>query len=135
MVLNFPSVLRNSKETIEWCDLGKCMFKTLKGHKVVKKGQMVPQALREETKEYFKDLEERGVIRRSSSEWINHIRMTQNPNGNILVVYGLMALNNLVEKDLTGSKNIRKMVRAIQGSRYFIVPNSKEAFHYVEIEE
>lgn len=86
---------------------------------------MIPQALREKTKEYFKDLEERGMTRRSNSEWRNPIRAIQKPNGNVRVVSNLMALNKLVEKDLTELRNIIDVIRGRGDSKYFTVLDLK----------
>ncbi|MGL5708996.1 MAG: hypothetical protein ACRDDF_12155 [Aeromonas sp.] len=54
-------------EKIEFCKVEKCRIDTKRGAKVVKKGAVIPQALRKLTDEYIRDLENRGVIRRSQS--------------------------------------------------------------------
>lgn len=99
------------------------------------KGQAVPQALRGQAREYFEDLERRGVIRRSRSEWRNPIRAIQKPSGGIRVVSNLIALNTLVEKDPMELRNIRDVVRATAGSKIFSVIDLEEAFYHIELEE
>lgn len=131
----YPNVLGESVGKIKWCVLEKCKIRTVEGMKVVKKGQIVPQALKGKTEEYLKDLERRGVIKRSQSEWRNPIRAIQKPNGDVRVVSNLIALNDLVEKDPYELVNIRDVIRETQGSRWFTVLDLREAFYHVEIEE
>ena len=47
----------------------------------------------------------------------------------------LVALNDLVEKDPGGLPNIRDVVRATVGSKWFTVIDLKEGFYHIEIEE
>lgn len=122
-------------EVIKYCKIEKCKIKTKKGAKVVKKGQMIPQALLRKTEEYIQKLEERNVIRRSNSEWRNPIRSIAKPNGEIRLVSNFMALNDLVEKDPYELKGIRDVINATQGNAYFTVIDLKEGFYSIEIEE
>lgn len=102
---------------------------------MVKKGAIVPQALRKATYEYIRDLENRGIIRRSDSEWRNPIRAIQKPNGSIRLVSNFMALNDLCEKDPYELKNIRDVINSTQGNNYFTVIDLKEGFYSIEIDE
>jgi hypothetical protein len=60
---------------------------------VVRKGQIVDYYLRKRFKEFLDDLEIRGVIRRSTSEWKNPIKAIKKPNGVIRLVSNLIGLN------------------------------------------
>ena len=120
---------------IEYCPIEKCKIKTKKGEKVVKKGQMIPQALRGRTREYLEELEMRGIIQKSESDWRNPVRALEKANGEIRIVSNLMALNDLVEKDPYVLPNIRDVIRALQGSKWFTVVDLKEAFYNIAIEE
>ncbi|KAF9748555.1 Transposon Tf2-11 polyprotein, partial [Nosema granulosis] len=127
-------VLSNDKE-IKYCNLEKCRIETENGLKVVKKGQRVQQSLFKKTRSHIHGLLERGVIRRSDSDWRNPIRAIEKPNGNVRLVSNFMALNDLVKKDPYNLVNIRDVIRATQGSEYFTVVDLKEAFYHIEIEE
>ncbi|KAI5149893.1 hypothetical protein ENBRE01_1185, partial [Enteropsectra breve] len=133
LIKKYPEVLGPQEGQIKWCSLEKCRIKTKGNDKVVKKGQAVPQALIEKANVYFRDLEQRGVIRRSDSDWRNPIRVLQKPDGNIRVVSNLIALNSLVEKDPMELRNIREVIRATAGAIYFSVFDLKEAFYTIEI--
>ena len=61
--------------------------------------------------------------------------MLENPDGNIRDVSNLIAFNTIVKKDLRELFNIRDVLRATQGSRWFTVLDLKEGFYHVEIVE
>ncbi|WUR02937.1 reverse transcriptase [Vairimorpha necatrix] len=131
----FREIFDPRQEEIVHCKIEKCKIETPPGKKVVKRGQTIPQALMENTEKYIKGLEERKIIRRSTSEWRNPIRAIVKPNGGVRLVSNLMSLNDLVEKDPYELSNIRDIVRATQGSKWFTVIDLKEGFYHVEIEE
>lgn len=95
----------------------------------------MPQALRKKLDEHLLDLEERGIIRRSASDWRNPIRAIEKPNGEVRLVLNFMCLNDMCEKDPYELKNIREVIQATQGSNHFTVIDLKEGFYSVEIEE
>lgn len=64
IIKEFPKVLNQGEEIIEYSELGKCSIKTQEGEKVVKKGQCILQALRKRLLEYFDDLKRRKIIGR-----------------------------------------------------------------------
>lgn len=59
----------------------------------------MPQAIKNELKEYLTNLVKRAIIRRSNSEWRNPIRAIQKPNGKLRIISNFMSLNDLCEKD------------------------------------
>lgn len=134
MIKEFDDLFRHGK-VIEFCKIEKCEIKTKGPESVVKRGQTIPQALRNKTREYLEDLEKRKVIRRSNSQWRNLIRALEKPNGDVRVVSNFMALNDLVEKDPYELANIRDVIRETEGARWFSVINLKEGFYHIEIEE
>jgi Zinc knuckle len=121
LVAEYPEVFDIGIRKIEFCKIAKCAIITGEGKKIVKKGQIIPQALKERTKIYLGSLEKRGIIRNSISTWRNPIRAIEKPNGEVRVVSNLIALNELVEKDPYELPNIRKIVAATQGSKIFTV--------------
>lgn len=131
----FSRVLKKSEDEIEFCEIEKCKIITKPGEKACRKGQRIPQALKEKTREYFKDLERRGVIRKSESDWRNPIRVLQKPDGGIRVVSRMFILNDLVEKDPYEMRNLREVVAATQGSKWFTIVDLKDAYYHIEIEE
>ncbi|KAF9742342.1 Retrovirus-related Pol polyprotein from transposon 17.6, partial [Nosema granulosis] len=131
----FKDVFDNGKDEIKYCNVEKCKIITQEGKKVVKKGQTIAQALMRDTEMYIKGLENRKIIRMSTSEWRNPIRALRKPNGKIRLVSNLMCLNDLVEKDHYELATIRDVIRCTQGSRYFTVIDLKEGFYSIEIEE
>ena len=116
LVSRYREILDNKNETVTFYKGEKCKIKTKRGEKVVKRGQIVPQSLKEKTRAYLDDLEKRKIIRRSISEWRNPIRAIRKPDGTIRVVCNLIALNDLVEKDPYQFPGIREVIRATQGS-------------------
>lgn len=133
LVKEYPEVF-NLGRKVEFCPIEKCSIKTRGNQRVVKRGQNIPQALRKRTKEYLDDLERRQVISESSSQWRNPIRAIEKPNGEIRLVSNFMALNDLVEKDPFELANIRDVIRATTGSKWFTVIDLKEGFYHIEIE-
>ncbi|KAF9758257.1 Retrovirus-related Pol polyprotein from transposon gypsy [Nosema granulosis] len=131
----YPEVLKASKDKIVYKTGVKCYIRTPKGEKIVRRGQIVPRSMRVKTKTYFQDLEERGIIRKSRSDWRNPIRAIEKPNGDVRVVSNLMGLNDLVEKDPYTLPTIREVILATQGSTKFSVVDLKEGFYHIEIEE
>ena len=131
----FKDVFHKDGEQVKFCRIEKCRIETKKGAKVVKRGAMVPQALRKATDEYIRELEDRGIIRRSESEWRNPIRAIQKPNGAIRLVSNFMALNDLCEKDPYELRNIREVINDTQGNEFFTVIDLKEGFYSIEIAE
>ncbi|WUR03409.1 reverse transcriptase [Vairimorpha necatrix] len=131
----FKNVIDENKGKIKYCKIEKCKIKTEAGEKVVRKGQMIPQAHKNELMKHLEDLEKRNVIKRSTSEWRNPIKPIVKPDGSIRLVSNLMALNDLVEKDPYELCNIRDIISFTQGSKITSVIDLKEAFYGVEIEE
>lgn len=131
----FKDVFYEENEVIKFCEIEKCRIKTPRNQKVVKRGVMVPQALKGALTEHLKNLERRCVIRRSNSEWRNPIRALQKPNGGIRLVSNFIALNDLCEKDPYKLKNIREVINETQGFKFFTVLDLKDAFYSIEIEE
>lgn len=70
---SYKDAFYNKGEKIRFCSLEKCKITTKAKEKVVKRGAIVPQALRKKLDEHLLDLEERGIIRRSASDWRNPI--------------------------------------------------------------
>lgn len=83
---------------VKYCKLEKCKIVTELGKKIIKRGQIVPQAYIEKTKVHLENLEKRKVIRESSSRWRNPVKAIVKPNGEIRLVSNLIALNSIVEK-------------------------------------
>lgn len=93
-----------------------------------KKGALIPQALRKQVDAHIRDLEDRGIIRRTDSTWRNPIRIILKPNGSIRLVSNFIELNDLCEPDPFGLNNIRDVIRSTQGSEYFTVLDFKMPF-------
>ena len=94
-------MLTDDKSKIKYCKIEKRKITTEKGKEVFKKGQMIPQALIKYTVKHLENLEESGIIRKSSSTWRNTVRALRKPNGSIRLVSNLMALNDMVKKMVT----------------------------------
>ncbi|KAM0684861.1 hypothetical protein COBT_003931 [Conglomerata obtusa] len=71
------------EEKVIFCPVNKCRIDTKEGEIVNKKGAAIPQALRERFKKYLKELENKGIIRKSLSQWRNPIRVLGKLNGDI----------------------------------------------------
>lgn len=59
---------KTNTEKVKFCKIEKCQIRTKEGEKVVKRGTVVPQSLREKTRKYIELLERKGIIRISNSE-------------------------------------------------------------------
>jgi hypothetical protein len=132
LVEKYPEVFGQEQEKVKYLTGFKCNIKTKQGEKVVRKGQIVDYYLRKRFKEFLDDLEIRGVIRRSTSEWRNPIKAIEKPNGGIRLVSNLIGLNDLVEKDPYELPLIKDILRATQGSSVFTVIDLKEGFYHIE---
>jgi len=132
----YGKVLVGNDEEIEYCTIEKCKIPTPENRIVVRKGQTIPQAILGPTMRLLENMEKRKIIRRSESKWRNPIRALDKGDGvNVRIVSNLMALNDLVEKDPYGIPNIRDVIRATQGSKWFTVLDLKDGFYHIEIEE
>jgi hypothetical protein len=129
----FVEAKRNGK--IEFCEVEKCRINTREGEKIVKRGQRVPQSLKQKTRELLEDLENRGIKWKSESQWRNPIRALEKPNGEIRLVVNLMAFNDLTEKDSFTLPDMRRLIQATAGSKYITVLDLKEVYYQIEIVE
>jgi hypothetical protein len=98
LVKKYPEVLENDLGRIAYKTGEKCYIRTERGRKVVRKGQNVPQSLKLKANDYLRDIERRGIIRKSRSDWRNPIRVLEKPNSDIRIVSNTIVLNELVEK-------------------------------------
>lgn len=73
------------------------------------------------------------ILRKPRSEWKNPVRFLEKPNGDISLVVNMMALNDLVRKDVYSIQSIKDVLRAKYGSKWFPVVDLKDAFHSIEI--
>ncbi|KRH92805.1 krab-a domain-containing protein, partial [Pseudoloma neurophilia] len=99
---------------------------------IVKRGSVVPQAKEDQAEEYLKDLLDRKVIRKSTSQWRAPIRFIEKPNGGLRLVSNLMALNDAVKKDSYAIQTMREIYTTTQGCKWFTVIDLKEAYYYIE---
>lgn len=135
MRAEFPRALGKGEGEIEYCTREKCEIKTKEGERTVRKGRIIPQALRGKTKKYLEILERRKIVRRSKSRWRNPIRAIEKPDGEVRIVGNLIGLNDLVEKDPYELPIMKQKIQATQGSKWFTVIDLKEGFYCIEIEE
>jgi len=82
-------VLTDDKSKIKYCKIEKRKITTEKGKEVFKKGQMIPQVLIKYAVKHLENLEEGGIIRKSSSTWRTSVRALRKPNGSIRLVSNL----------------------------------------------
>ena len=85
----FKEMLTDDKSKIKYCKIEKCKITTEKGKEIFKKGQMISQALIKDTVKHLENLEESGIIRKSSSTWRTSVRALRKPNGSIRLVSNL----------------------------------------------
>lgn len=132
----FRNVMEANKLKIQYGEnVEKCKINTLEGKIVVQKGVVVPRAMEHMACEHIQNLEDRGIIRRSSSNWRNPIRFIEKIDGKLRMVVNLMKLNDLTIKDNYKISTIKEIIRETQGASIFTVIDCKEAFYSVEIEE
>jgi Reverse transcriptase (RNA-dependent DNA polymerase) len=133
----FPSVIMEyaENEKIKFCKVEKCRIDTEEGKTVVKRGQRIPQSLKEKVRKYLDSLEAKGIIRKSTSQWRNPIRAMEKPNGDIRLVSNLMALNDLAIKDTYKIPEMRRIIEATAGSEHITVLDLKEGYYQIEIVE
>ncbi|KRH94493.1 krab-a domain-containing protein [Pseudoloma neurophilia] len=129
---SFPDVFKNLDRIVEFCPIEKCPIETETGVVIVKRGSVVPQAEGGQAEEYLKDLLDRKVIRKSTSQWRNPIRFIEKPNGGLRLVSNLMALNDAVKKDSYAIPTMREIYTTTQGCKWFTVIDMKEAYYYIE---
>lgn len=107
----YKEIFFKDGEEITFCRVEKCKIDTEKVHKIVKKGDIVPQALRREPDKYIRDLEERKINRRPEISWRNPIRAIEKPNGGVRLVSNFMTPNGLCEKNPYELNNMRDVIR------------------------
>lgn len=74
------------------------------------------------------NLIKRGIIRKSESNWRNPIRFIKKPYGGLRLVVNMIALNDLVAKDPYKIRNMKEILHATHGSRFFMVIDLQQAF-------
>ncbi|MGL5636187.1 MAG: reverse transcriptase family protein, partial [Bacteroidales bacterium] len=134
---DYPEVVdtEDSDKPVKFCQVEKCCIKTKGEDKIVKRGYVIPQALREKTRRLIYRLEKRGIIRKSDSQWRNPIRALQKPNGEIRLVCNMMALNDITETDSYAMADMKRIIEATVGSNNLTILDLKDAYHQIEINE
>lgn len=132
----FPTVIGLMKESkVRFCNVEKCRIDTEEGKLVCKRGSRIPHMLKQKVRKYLDELLEKGIIRKSTSQWRNPIRALEKPNGEIRLVSNLMALNDLAVKDSYKLPEMKRIIDATQGANYLTILDLKEGYYQIEIIE
>ncbi|KAM0685500.1 hypothetical protein COBT_003290 [Conglomerata obtusa] len=95
----YNDILSRQNEKIKFCNLKKCIIKTI-GSKIVRlKPNAIPLANEERAIKYSNGLLNIGIIRNSVSIWRNPVRFLEKPNEDLRLVLDSIQLNNLVIKE------------------------------------
>lgn len=133
----FNDVIVDGKsfERVKFCPIAKCHIETQENILICKKGNRVPQALKQKARDYIAELLYRGILRKSSSQWRTPIRFIEKPDGTVRLVQNLIPLNDITRKDSFELPEMSKIVEAISGSKFITVLDLKEGYYQIEIDE
>lgn len=86
-------------------------------------------------REIIDDLETRGIICPSNSEYASRIVLVKKRNGNLRMCIDYRSLNKITSRDNYPLPIIEEQIDALQGKRYFTLFDLKDGFHHVYMVE
>lgn len=146
------TIKKNDEITIDWLknkfpnatDINKidngyegdeCSIRTKEGEMVVSKTIAIKPKFIQSIKETVSELETKGIIRKSKSDWSNPIRPVIKPNGKIRLCMNMMALNDLVEKNIADIPDMNEIINGLSGAKYISVVDLKDGYFQIRVKE
>lgn len=87
------------------------------------------------TGEIINDLLQRGIMRKSSSEYSSPIVLVQGKSGRTRMCVDYRALNKMTKRDNFPIPNIDDQIETLRDKKYFTKLDLKDAFHHISINE
>ena len=95
----------------------------------------IPPAMYDEVREHLRQLQEVGIIRRSSSPFASPVVLVRKKNGALRFCVDYRMLNNRMVKDLYALPRIEELMDNFAGCQYFSSLDMRSGYYQVEIEE
>ncbi|ELQ74820.1 RNA-directed DNA polymerase, LTR Retrotransposon [Trachipleistophora hominis] len=112
-----------------------CKINTQEGKMVKARPYNNTGPLKEKVEEEIQNMLKKGYIRPSDPEWCNPVRPVEKKNGTIRLCLNLMALNELVEKEVERMPEVDQVLEKLQGAKYFSVLDIKEGYFQINVRE
>eukprot|EP01053_Blabericola_migrator_P002779 Blabericola_migrator_1__2778@NODE_1795_length_3783_cov_34_944295_g1030_i1_p1_GENE_NODE_1795_length_3783_cov_34_944295_g1030_i1NODE_1795_length_3783_cov_34_944295_g1030_i1_p1_ORF_typecomplete_len689_score62_31RT_RNaseH_2/PF17919_1/1_1e31RT_RNaseH/PF17917_1/2_9e31RVT_1/PF00078_27/5_5e20RVT_1/PF00078_27/6e03RVP_2/PF08284_11/2e11gagasp_proteas/PF13975_6/1_5e10Integrase_H2C2/PF17921_1/2_9e10RVP/PF00077_20/2_6e09Peptidase_A2B/PF12384_8/1_3e07Asp_protease/PF09668_10/4_6e07Asp_protease_2/PF13650_6/1_8e0 len=98
-------------------------------------GGRIPQHLMEPFKEELRNMEQHGIIRKSSSPWVSRVKIVPKPDGKLRICGTYTSLNKVTIKDSYPLPRIDDILDALQPHQYFIKLDLQKGFWQIPLDE
>lgn len=88
---------------------------------------------KQEFQKLVKDLENRGIVEKSTSIWLNPIVLVRKDTGKLRFCLDLRRLNNLVKLDEFEMPNVQEIIQNVHGKKFFTHIDLKDGFFQVPL--
>ena len=95
----------------------------------------VPLALAQEEKDAIINLQEKGIIRPSTSPWASPIVLAKKKNGKIRVCVDYRKVNNVTTKDAFPLPRVQDCLDSVAGAKLFSTLDLTAGYHQVKVKE
>ena len=105
-------------------------------HKPIKQApRRVPVAFASEEEKVIKQLEQQGIIRKSTSPWASPICLVRKKSGKIRPCFDYRRLNEITQKDAFPLPRINDCLDSVAGAKLFSTFDLTSGFHQIAIKE
>ena len=105
-------------------------------HKPIKQApRRVPVAFASEEEKVIKQLEQQGIIRKSTSPWASPICLVRKKSGKIRPCVDYRRLNEITQKDAFPNPRINDCLDSVAGAKLFSTFDLTSGFHQIAIKE
>ncbi|EYC39508.1 hypothetical protein Y032_0653g1175 [Ancylostoma ceylanicum] len=102
---------------------------------IKQKTRPVPIGARQEFKQIIKNLEERGIVRKSRSEWASPVVLVRKKDGTLRLCVDYRELNKVTKHDSYPLPSIDVILQSLGGKRYFSTMDMMSGYWQIKLSE
>ena len=95
----------------------------------------VPPGIMQEVKDHLREMEQKGIIRPSTSPYSSQMVIVRKRSGQVRICVDYRALNALTIDDAFPLPRIHELVDSLNGAKFFSVLDLASGFHQISIKE